>query len=168
MNEWTDKTAHQAEMELLAAEKDGQDKSYYLGEADFRGNLTEDPSRHNLLGMNATEYHLGWRSEANFAAAMVDLECNKGAQLAAEKETLKAMALHTEDVIRKLKLPSQRYRVIHMNAMSVWLNKEEPGFATFEAARLCAMDTIGKALPYDEVHIEDKGHIVERHIKEVD
>lgn len=168
MTEWTDKTAHQAEMELLDAEKEGRDKSFFLGEADFRGNLDEDPSRHNLLGMNATEYHIGWQSEAKFQLNMERIRANRPAQEEAERQVLKSMALHTEDVIRKMKLPTQRFLVVHNNPLGIWLNKEEQGFATFEAARLRALDILEEdAVPGDTVHLEDKGHIVELHQKEV-
>lgn len=163
MSEWNDKTAHQAEMELLDAEKDGAEKSYHLGEADFRGNLTCDPSRHNLLGMNSTEYHLGWESEAQFARAMADMTAAKSKQLETEKATLRAMVNHTENVCRKI-VPkgSQRFRVIHANTMAVWLNKDEHGFATFEAAKLRAMDLVESrtSLPGDTVTIEEKGQIL--------
>lgn len=168
MTEWTDKTAHQAEMELLDAEKEGRDKSFFLGEADFRGNLDEDPSRHNLVNMNASEYRIGWQSEAKFQLNMERIRANRPAQEEAERLVLKSMALHTEDVIRKMKLPTQRFLVVHNNPLGIWLNKEEHGFATFEAARLRALDILEEdAVPGDTVHLEDKGHIVELHQKEV-
>jgi hypothetical protein len=171
MNEWTDKTAHQAEMELLDAEKAGRDKSFFLGEADFRGNLDEDPSRHNLLGMNASEYRVGWQSEAKFKLNMERIQANRPAQEEAEKQVLKSMALHTEAVIKKLKLPAQRYHVWLYNSMDCLMNPDAEGFATYDVARLqvdrfLSEDT--NVVPGDRVVLEDKGETLSVYTKEVD
>lgn len=169
MSEWDNKTAHQAEQELLDAERDGADKSFHLGESDFRGNLTCDPSRHNLLGGNSTEYNLGWESEAHFARTMADMDAAKGAQLESEKATLRAMVNHTENIIRKLRLPSQRYKVTHHNDLDCVLNPDDQGFATAEAARLYALDLLDTdCVPGDTVLITEQGNTVELFTKEVD
>jgi hypothetical protein len=169
MTEWNDKTAHQAEMELLDAEKEGRDKSFFLGEADFRGNLDEDPSRHNLLGMNASEYRVGWQSEAKFERNMERIRANRPAQAEAERQVLKSMALHTEEVIKKLKLPSQRYHVWLYNSLNCLLNPDAEGFATHEAAtlevdRLLTEDSC--VMAGDSVVLEDKGVTLSVHEKE--
>ena len=170
MTEWTDKTAHQAEMELLDAEKESRDKSFFLGEADFRGNLSEDASRHNLVNMNASEYRIGWQSEAKFERNMERIRANRPAQAEAERQVLKSMAVHTEEVIKKLKLPTQRYHVWLYNSMNCLLNPDAQGFATYDAARLqvdCYLNEDTNIVPGDTVVIEDKGVTLAVYQKEV-
>lgn len=161
----TDLSAANYVAEQEVKEDSARNRAFYLGENDARLDLEPDPSRHaaELFKTEHFDYHQGYRAERDFTLRCEELDRKKALREEAEKETLRRMTLHTEDVCRKI-VPagSQRFRVIHANSMGVWLNKDEHGFATFEAAKLRALDLAedNDSLPGDVITIEEKGQIL--------
>lgn len=159
----TELSAREYEAEQGVKEESARNRAFYLGEEDARQHLDPDPSRHDIEKAEHIDYDIGYQSEVKFRQHVERLDANKAEREAAQKQVLKNMVLHTEDVCRKIvPMASQRFRVIHANGMGMWLNKDEHGFATFEAAKLRALDLVEEdvTMPGDTVTIEEKGQIL--------
>lgn len=162
----TELSAREYEAEQGVKEESSRNRARYLGEEDARQGIDSDATRHDISPEDHIEYDIGYESEVKFRQHIERLDANKAQREAQQKAVLKNMVLHTEDICQKIvPAASQRFRVIHANTMGVWLNKDAHGFATFEAAKLHAMDLVEEAasLPGDVITIEEKGEILFLH-----
>lgn len=169
----TDLSAAEYVAEQEVKEESARNRAFYLGEEDARQHLDPDATRHDISPEDRIDYDIGYQSEVKFRQHCERLDANKAQREEAEKQVLKSMVLHTEDVCQKL-VPKagRRFEVVHLNAEGGHLNPQpiDPGqrhFATFEAARLRALEILEENAMYgDQVLIEEQGELVELHTKE--
>ncbi len=154
--------------EQKVKEENARNWAFYLGENDARKGLDPDPERHDLWKSEHIDYRRGFESEVQFRQHCEELDRKKALREAAEKQASKLLVEHTEDICRKLVPAGRRFEVAHLNDLDCVLNPDEPRFATYEAARLRALEILEEdCVPGDCVVLAENGNTVEIHRKEV-